>query len=304
MGEEGRIVVSGLSKHFGDLKAVEDLSFVVEPGSVTGFLGPNGAGKTTTLRMVLGLAKPSAGRATIGGLEFAHLPSPGRTVGAVLEATSYHPGRSARNHLLVYCDAIGVPGTRADEVLEIVGLTQAGRMPVRGYSLGMRQRLGLATALLGNPRVLILDEPSNGLDPEGMRWLRQLLRQMADTEGRTILVSSHVLSEVQQMVDRVVILARGRMVKEGTLDEIRGKGSAVIVRTPTPDALKAAVTKLGATVSDGNGSGLRVTGTTAEAVGKAAFTDHVELHELRTEESDLEAVFLQLTADASLGTHE
>ena len=218
---DGRIVATGLTKLFGEIKAVDGLSFSVEPGSVTGFLGPNGAGKTTTLRMILGLATPTSGTGTISGVTYAHLPDPGRTVGAVLEATSFHPGRSARNHLRVFCAAAGLPDKRADEVLEWVGLTQAARYPVRGFSLGMRQRLGLATALLGNPRVLLLDEPANGLDPEGIAWLRGLLRHFADVDGRTVLISSHVLSEVEQTVDRVVIIARGRLIYEGKLDGSR-----------------------------------------------------------------------------------
>jgi ABC-2 type transport system ATP-binding protein len=217
---EGRIVAADLTKVFGQVKAVDGLSFSVEPGSVTGFLGPNGAGKTTTLRIILGLAAPTSGSGTISGVTYAHLPAPGRTVGAVLEATSFHPGRSARNHLRVFCAAAGLPDKRADEVLELVGLTQAARFPVRGFSLGMRQRLGLATALLGNPRVLLLDEPANGLDPEGIAWLRGLLRHFADVDGRTVLVSSHVLSEVEQTVDRVVIIARGRLIYEGRLADL------------------------------------------------------------------------------------
>src|ERR1700736_4014418 len=238
----GRIVVSGVSKFFGAVHAVEDLSFTVEPGAVTGFLGPNGAGKTTTMRVVLGLAKPTAGGATVAGVRYVDLPNPGRVVGAVLESTSFLPGRSALNHLRVYAAAAGVPDGRASEVLALVGLAQVARQAVRGFSLGMRQRLALATALLGDPRILILDEPANGLDPEGIVWLRGFLRHLAKNEGRTVLVSSHVLSEVEQTVDSVVIIARGRLVHEGTLEELRGKGvTAVVVETPTPDPLAQAL---------------------------------------------------------------
>ena len=296
-GVEGRIVASGLTKVFGEIKAVDSLSFSVEPGSVTGFLGPNGAGKTTTLRMILGLAEPTSGTGTISGVTYAHLPQPGRTVGAVLEATSFHPGRSARNHLRVFCAAAGLPDNRADEVLDLVGLAQAARYPVRGFSLGMRQRLALATALLGNPRVLLLDEPANGLDPEGIVWLRGLLRHFADVEGRTVLVSSHVLSEVEQTVDRVVIIARGRLIHEGRLADLEGASGGVVVRTPTPDQLGAALAPLNVKVSAGPDGSVAVLGATPEAVGHAAWQAHVELHELRAGSSSLEETFLRLTVD-------
>jgi ABC-2 type transport system ATP-binding protein len=296
-GVEGRIVADSLTKVFGEIKAVDGLSFSVEPGSVTGFLGPNGAGKTTTLRMILGLAEPTSGTGTISGVTYAHLPAPGRTVGAVLEATSFHPGRSARNHLRVFCAAAGLPDTRADEVLDLVGLTQAARFPVRGFSLGMRQRLGLATALLGDPRVLLLDEPANGLDPEGIVWLRGLLRHFADVDGRTVLVSSHVLSEVEQTVDRVVIIARGRLIHEGRLADLEGASAGVVVRTPTPEQLSAALASLRVTVSARPDGSVAVIGATPEAVGHAAWQAHVEVHELRAGSSSLEETFLRLTAD-------
>jgi ABC-2 type transport system ATP-binding protein len=296
-GVQGRIVATDLTKVFGEIKAVDGLSFSVEPGSVTGFLGPNGAGKTTTLRIILGLAAPTSGTGTISGVTYAHLPAPGRTVGAVLEATSFHPGRSARNHLRVYCAAAGLPDKRADAVLELVGLTQAARFPVRGFSLGMRQRLGLATALLGDPKVLLLDEPANGLDPEGIAWLRGLLRHFADVDGRTVLVSSHVLSEVEQTVDRVVIIARGRLVYEGKLADLEGASAGVVVRTPTPDQLTAALTPLNAKVTVRPDGSVAVVGATSEAVGHAAWQAHVEVHELRAGSSSLEETFLRLTAD-------
>ena len=222
MGDEvGRIVVSGLTKRFGSVTAVDGLSFTATPGSVTGFLGPNGAGKTTTLRMLAGLVAPDAGTATISGRTYAALESPGRKAGVVLEAAGFHPARTGRNHLRVYCTACGYPLRRADEVLETCGLAAAGRQKVRGYSLGMRQRLALATALLGDPAALILDEPANGLDPEGIAWLRGLLRDYARA-GRTVLYSSHVLPEVEQLADQVVIMHRGRLVRHGTLAELTG----------------------------------------------------------------------------------
>lgn len=219
LGEAAAIEVTGLSKSFGDVKAVDDLTFTVSQGSVTGFLGPNGAGKTTTLRMLLGLITPDAGTATIGGLPYRELPSPTNVVGAALEATGFHPARSGLNHLRVYCTANGYPLGRAEELLELVGLDHAKGRSVGGYSLGMRQRLALAAALLGDPAVLILDEPANGLDPEGILWMRHFLREYA-AGGRTVLVSSHVLTEMQQLVDHVVILNRGRLVRHGPLADL------------------------------------------------------------------------------------
>jgi ABC-2 type transport system ATP-binding protein len=217
--DAGRIVVSGLTKRFGRVTAVDGLSFTAEPGLVTGFLGPNGAGKTTTLRMLAGLVTPDAGTATISGRVYSAMASPGREAGVVLEAAGFHPARTGREHLRVYCTACGYPLSRADEVLELCGLAEAGRRKARGYSLGMRQRLALATALLGDPAVLILDEPANGLDPEGIAWLRGLLRDYA-RGGRTVLYSSHVLPEVEQLADQVVIMHRGRLVRHGPLAEI------------------------------------------------------------------------------------
>lgn len=297
-----RIVVSHVTKAFGQVRAVQDLSFTVEPGRVTGFLGPNGAGKTTTMRVILGLAEPSSGSATVAGVPYAQLHNPGQVVGAVLESTSFHPGRSAINHLRVYADALGAPGSRAGEVLALVGLTAAANQPVKGFSLGMRQRLALATAMLGDPQVLILDEPANGLDPEGIMWLRGFLRHLAHTQGRTVLVSSHVLSEVEQTVDSVVIIARGRLIHEGTLDELRGEGSAtVVVTTPTPEKLVGALTAAGATITPATDGSLEVAGTTAAAVGHAAWQAGVELHQLRELESSLERVFLELTDDQPAG---
>src|SRR5215471_8175884 len=243
--DAGRIVVSGLTKRFGRVTAVDGLSFTAGPGSVTGFLGPNGAGKTTTLRMLAGLIAPDSGTATISGSGYAALTSPGRDAGVVLEAAGFHPGRSGRDHLRVYCTAGGYPLGRADEVLEITRLAAAGRRKVRGYSLGMRQRLALATALLGDPAALILDEPANGLDPEGIAWLRGLLRDHA-RRGGTVLYSSHVLAEVEQIADHVVIMNRGRLVFQGTLAELSQRGAAVLVRTPEAASLASALAREGA----------------------------------------------------------
>jgi ABC-2 type transport system ATP-binding protein len=219
--EAGRITVSGLTKRFGRITAVDELSFTAAPGAVTGFLGPNGAGKTTTLRMLAGLVVPDAGAATISGHAYSRLAAPGREAGVVLEAAGFHPARTGRDHLRVYCTASGYPLRRADEVLELTGLAAAGRRKARGYSLGMRQRLALAAAFLGDPVALILDEPANGLDPEGIAWLRRLLRDFARS-GRTVLYSSHVLPEVEQLADHVVIVSSGRLVRQGTLAELTG----------------------------------------------------------------------------------
>jgi ABC-2 type transport system ATP-binding protein len=294
---EGQIVVSGLTKQFPKVRAVDDLSFTVEPGRVTGFLGPNGSGKTTTLRMLLNLVTPTRGDSTISGSRYADLPEPLGAVGAVLEASSAHRGRTGRNHLRIVCAAAGYPAKRADEVLELVGLTPAAKRKFKGYSLGMRQRLGIAAAMLGDPRVLILDEPANGLDPEGIRWMRQFLKAFAG-QGRTVFVSSHLLSEMQQLADDVIIIAAGKMIASGNIDSIvNGMSHAgkVRVRTPQAEALTSELLKRGAVV-DTNGSGaLEISGVDAPAVGKAALAAQVELHELVAEKPDLEDVFLELT---------
>jgi ABC-2 type transport system ATP-binding protein len=292
-----RVEVRGLSKSFGQVQAVSDLSFTVEPGSVTGFLGPNGAGKTTTLRMLLGLIQPDSGTATFDGAPYTALTAPLRTVGAVLE-TAFHPARSGRNHLRVYCRAAGFPLSRADEVLVQVGLAEAGDRRAGGYSLGMRQRLALATALLGDPAVLVLDEPANGLDPEGIQWLRGFLRHFAHDQGRTVLVSSHLLSEVEQTVDRVVIVGAGRLVREGSMAQLRsgadGAGT-VFVRSPQAARLADLLRADGTVVTSEDGV-LTVTGTTPAEVGRRAFAAGVELHELRSHTSGLEEIYFQLTS--------
>jgi ABC-2 type transport system ATP-binding protein len=300
MVREGlQVDVVGLTKSFGGLRAVDELTFSVRPGVVTGFLGPNGSGKTTTLRCVLGLLHPSAGTTTIGGVPYRDLPDPIGTVGASLEAASFHPGRSAQAHLEVMALGAGMSPTTAREraaaMLAQVGLAEVARRRVGGYSLGMRQRLGLAAALLGDPPVLILDEPANGLDPSGIAWLRQFLRALA-AEGRTVLISSHVLSEVQQTVDEMVVLNQGRLVRQGTLAELDSGPREVLVRTPSPEQLRDALsaTPLHVVGTDGSGR-LRVSGGTPEEVGHAAFEAGVELHELVAEASRLERVFLELT---------
>jgi ABC-2 type transport system ATP-binding protein len=288
----GRIEVRGLTKHFGSLTAVDHLDFDVDPGRITGFLGPNGAGKTTTLRMLLGLVRASAGTATIDSRRYADIHNPLTVVGSALEATNFHPGRSGRNHLRVQAAAAGVSDRRVDELLELVGIPAAARKRAGGYSMGMRQRLGLAAALLGDPHVLLLDEPANGLDPEGIRWLRGFLRHLAD-EGRTLLISSHMLSEVEQTVDDVVIIANGKRVAQGTVGELRGEPTAY-VRTSDPDRLTAALRGRGLRVSP-KGLGLQVTTEDLAVVGDIAHASDVAIHELRTEQTHLEELFFNLT---------
>jgi ABC-2 type transport system ATP-binding protein len=294
---EGRIVVDNLTKVFGKQRAVDSLSFTVEPGSVTGFLGPNGAGKTTTLRMLLGLIAPTSGTATINGLNYHSLSRPLQTVGAALEAASFHPAHTGRQHLRIYCAAAGLPARRADEVLQLVGLAGDAKKKTKGYSMGMRQRLALAATLLGDPRVLILDEPANGLDPEGIRWLRGFFRHLA-AEGRTVLVSSHQLAEIQEVADRAVILNRGRLVKAGTLAELSAGTSTAIVRGPNLGPLVPALQGLGLSGSTEPDGSLRVQTENLAQIGNAAFAHQVELHELSLEEFDLEKLFFSLTEGA------
>jgi ABC-2 type transport system ATP-binding protein len=294
---DGDIVISveGLTKRFGSVVAVDGLSFSVMRGSVTGFLGPNGAGKTTTLRMILGLAAPTAGRALVFGTRYAQLADAPRRVGAVLEASDFHPGRSGRDHLRTLAVSAGIPVARVDEVLHLVELDDAKRRRVKGYSLGMRQRLGLAAALLGDPELLVLDEPANGLDPEGIRWLRDFLRAFA-AEGRSVLVSSHVLAEVEQTVDRVVIIDHGRFVAESDLGELTARAAgSVRVRSPQAAELAERLRSEGATVRPLGTDGLAVGGATAARVGEVAAAHGIVLHELVAEESSLEEAFLALT---------
>lgn len=293
----GRIVCNQIGKTFGPVTAVSNLSFTVEPGSVTGFLGPNGAGKTTTLRMILGLVSPSAGFATINGASFEHLGTPGSVVGAVLDTQGFHPRRSARGHLKVYTAAIGIPDQRADEVLGLVGLAPAGDRKVGGFSLGMRQRLALATALLGDPQVLVLDEPANGLDPEGMAWLRQFLRSFA-ASGRTVLISSHLLAEVEQTIDQVVIISRGQTMYYGSLDNLRNsRRSRVLVAPGDPVKLADALREQGLheleSMPDGR---LAVHGATVQQIGDIAAAAGVALYGVVEDRIDLEQLFFQLTS--------
>jgi ABC-2 type transport system ATP-binding protein len=294
---DGRIVVSGLTKEYRGVHAVDNLSFVVEPGRVTGFLGPNGAGKTTTLRMLLGLVEPTSGTATIGGTRYADLDQPVRRVGGVLEASAAHKGRTGRDHLRVICQSAGIPLARADEVLEVVGLTVAGGRRFGAYSLGMRQRLGVAAALLGDPQVLILDEPANGLDPEGIRWMRDLLRTLA-AHGRTVLLSSHLLAEMKLLADDLIIIAAGRLAARGTVASVASSmtdGGRILVRTPEPGKL-AAVLSSDAVVTPAGDGDVYITGVDAVAVGDAALRAGIAIYQLVTERPDLEAAFLELTA--------
>jgi ABC-2 type transport system ATP-binding protein len=286
------IEIAGLSKHFGPVTAVEDLSFTVQPGRVTGFLGPNGAGKTTTLRVLLGLVHANAGTATFGGTAYHDLPRPLETVGAALEAT-FHPGRTARNHLKVYATAAGLPAGRVTAVLEQVGISEFADRRVGGFSLGMRQRLSLAYTLLGDPGVFVLDEPINGLDPEGIKWIRGFLQTLAH-EGRTVLVSSHLLSEVQQSVDDVVIISKGRLVKTGTLSSLELDAEPrTIADAPDRPALAAALDAAGLEYTEGR-HGFIVVEPDPGRVGHAAFVGGVELSALHRLRSGLEESFLAL----------
>lgn len=289
------IVVDGLTKRFGSVTAVDDLGFEVAAGRVTGFLGPNGSGKTTTLRMLLGLVEPTAGTATFDGTRYVDLPRPAQHVGSALEASSFHPGRTGLGHLRTLAPQVGVDDGRCHEVLELVGLTEAAGRRVLGYSMGMRQRLGLATALLGDPDVIVLDEPANGLDPQGIVWLRALLRGFAE-KGRTVLVSSHVLAEVQSTVDDVVIIAGGRLVHASPLAGLEDLAERlVVVRSPVPDRVEAEAARHGWSVSH-DGASLLVRGATGSEVGSALFAAGVELHQLTDRSVELEEVFLRLTS--------
>jgi ABC-2 type transport system ATP-binding protein len=286
-----------LTKRFGSIVAVDELSFALAPGTITGFLGPNGAGKTTTLRMVLGLAAPSNGRALVFDRLYADLPRAALRVGAVLEATDFHPGRSGRDHLRTLSRAASLPDSRVDEVLTLVELSGSARRRVRGYSLGMRQRLGLAAALLGDPELLVLDEPANGLDPEGVRWLRDFLRDFA-SKGRTVLISSHVLAEVAQTVDQVLIINHGKLVVESSLEQLTAHvGGSVRVRSPEVSRLQEALSRAQIATSPSNEHALLVHGTTSDHVGDIAFAARVPIHELASEASSLEDVFLELTSE-------
>jgi ABC-2 type transport system ATP-binding protein len=289
------IEVEHLTKRFRKTTAVDDLSFKVRDGAITGFLGPNGAGKTTTLRIVLGLVRPTSGRATVKGQPYRRLADPLSQVGAVLEASSFHPGRSGRDHLRVVATAAGIDRRRVEEVLALVQLTEDGSRRVGGYSLGMRQRLSLAAALLGDPGVLVLDEPANGLDPQGIRWLRDLLRTLA-AEGRTILISSHVLPEIEQIADEVVIVHRGKFVEQATTSELAARITGGIrVRSPQADRLRGLLEQAGLGVTSAEGDLIVVGDGSAERIGELAAANGIVLHELTAEKATLEEAFLELT---------
>ena len=300
------ISVRGLTKSYGDVRAVDDLTFDVEAGKVTGFLGPNGAGKSTTMRMMMGLDRPTAGTATISGRRYRDLAPPLREVGALLDAGAVHPGRSGRSHLRIAARTNGIPMSRVDDVLDQVGLGSAAGRRVRGYSLGMCQRLGIAGALLGDPRVLLFDEPVNGLDLDGVRWIRALLRGFAD-EGRTVLVSSHLMSEMQLVADRVVVIGRGRLIADAAIDEVlRGLGGRrVRVRTPGADDLHRAITErtertepAASAVERTGADELEVSGLAAAEVGDLAHALGLPVHHLADVEQSLEHAYLSLTQDS------
>ncbi|MDR1824894.1 MAG: ABC transporter ATP-binding protein [Bifidobacteriaceae bacterium] len=295
------IEVRALTKQFGSLVAVNNLSFVAQPGRVTGFLGPNGSGKTTTLRAALGLITATSGVVTFDGRRYQELSKPAAQVGAALEASSFHPGRTAIGHLRAMAPGLGVDTRRCHEVLDLVGLHDAAKKRVGKFSLGMRGRLGVAAALLGNPRTLLLDEPTNGLDPEGIAWIRQLLRAMA-AEGRTIVISSHLLSEVEQTVDDVVIIAQGRLIHQSSLDELKAMDRPrTHVVAADPAALARLAQSRGWEVQPAPDGGLTVYGADANAIGQAAFAAGLELHQLASLHAGLEETFLRLTGQFGLG---
>ena len=290
------IQVDALTKRYGDQTVVDEVSFSVRTGTVTGFLGPNGAGKTTTLRCLLGLARATEGTATVLGSAYRDLDDPARTVGANLEVSGAHPGRSGRQHLRSLAAMAGIPDSRVDEVLELTEMTAAADRRYGKYSMGMRQRIGLAAALLGEPRILVLDEPANGLDPAGIRWLRDMLRSTA-AEGRTVLVSSHVLAEMAQTVDDVVVIHHGKVVRQGPVGELTGAArGATIVRSPEAEKLAGALRAAGAQVNAFEDGALNVEGMDAAAVGDAALAAGVAVHQLYQAQASLEDIFFELTA--------
>jgi ABC-2 type transport system ATP-binding protein len=285
--------VAHLTKRYGHEVVVDDLSFTVQPGRVTGFLGPNGAGKSTTMKVLLDLAAADSGHASIGGTRYRDIGDPARTVGVVLEPNAFHPGRSGRNHLRVLTDGAGIDPDRIEELLGVVGLAHAADRHVGAYSLGMRQRLGIAAALLGDPPVLVLDEPGNGLDPQGIRWLRDLLRERA-AAGGTIFVSSHLLAEVEHLADEVVVLSHGRLVATGALSALQKAGTSV--RTTDPDRLTQLLREAGATVHTGSEGELVVRGVPIDVIGDRACNAGIALHELTPQAGSLEELFLDWTS--------
>ncbi|MBR7829558.1 ATP-binding cassette domain-containing protein [Actinospica sp. MGRD01-02] len=299
------IEVRDLVKRYGDTTAVDHLSFAVEPGRITGFLGPNGAGKSTTMRLILGLDRPSSGSALIDGLPYRDLRDPLRYVGALLEARAVHGGRSAFNHLLYLAQTQGVPKRRVSEVLELVGLSGVAKKRTKGFSLGMGQRLGIAAALLGDPKILILDEPVNGLDPEGVLWVRQLLKALAG-EGRTIFVSSHLMNEMAVTADHLIVIGRGKLQADMPVGQFIAQFSdtAVLVRTPEAEALRAAAGERGWTVADTDLDGaLIVTGSTAPEIGELAAARGLVLHELTPQRASLEEAYMELTRETGEFAH-
>jgi ABC-2 type transport system ATP-binding protein len=297
----GRIVIEidGLTKRYGDKTAVDGLSFVVEPGVVTGFLGPNGAGKSTTMRVIAGLDRPTAGTVRVNGKRYPGCAAPMSELGILLDAKSVHPGLSARNNLLALARTAGIGRRRVDEVIELAGLAEVAGSRAGGFSLGMGQRLGVAAALLGQPRTVVLDEPVNGLDPDGVRWIRMLLRSLAE-EGRTVFLSSHLMSEMAQTATRLVILGRGKLVAETSVEDFVGHAAAgdVLVRTPEAVALSRVLAAPGVTVTDDGSDVLRVSGATAEQIGATAWRAHLPVYELTPERASLEEAFMQVTRDS------
>lgn len=293
-GDGYTVAVEHVTKRYGDNTVVDDLSFTVPPGRVTGFLGPNGSGKSTTMKIMLDLAAASRGTTTIGGHRYRDLPDPARTVGAMIESDAFHPGRSGRNHLRILAEATGIVHSRVDEMLEQVGLAHAAHRKAGAYSLGMRQRLGLAAALMGEPPVLILDEPGNGLDPQGIRTLRDLLRAHA-ARGGTVFVSSHLLAEVEHLADDVIVINQGRLVTQGSLAELQQ--SAALVRSTDPDRLAAVLQQAGAGTETHGTDGLVVRKMQIEEIGDLAFTSGIAVHELSPRAGSLEELFLNWTTD-------
>jgi len=293
------IEARGLTKRYGSTLAVDNLSFSVAPGKITGFLGPNGAGKTTTMRMILGLDQPTSGAVTVNGQPFARLAQPMRQVGALLDAKALHGGRSAYSHLLCLAQTNNLPAQRAREVLALVGLTEVARKRAKGFSLGMGQRLGIAAALLGDPQILMFDEPVNGLDPEGILWIRNLMKALA-AEGRTVFVSSHLMSEMENTADHLVVIGRGKLIADCTVAEFIAANSqrTVRVRTPQPDQLAKVVATASGTVRDDGDGVLLVGGLDASQIGDLAFDNGVRLHELAPVHASLEQAFMELTASS------
>ncbi len=294
------IEVEHVTKRYGDKVAVQDLSFAVRPGLVTGFLGPNGAGKSTTMRVILGLDKPTAGSARVNGSTYRDFPAPLHEVGAMLEARAIHTGRSAYNHLLALAQTHGIGRRRVAEMIELVGLTEVARKRAGGFSLGMGQRLGIAAALLGDPGTLILDEPANGLDPEGILWIRNLLKRLA-SEGRTVFLSSHLMAEISQTAEHLIVIGRGRLIADTSMSEIvaeASEGGAVIVRTPQAEELRGLLVAEKATVRCPEPGLLEVHGLTSPEVGTIAARERIVLHELVPQKASLEEAFMRLTGDA------